>query len=76
MILQCMKIVMFRHNCGFLYYEERTTGVFFRMATTNPPAALHGVKNGDDAVSAGEISETSKIYLKNNLIILKHYEVS
>ena len=52
---------MFRHNCGFLYYEERTPGVFFRMATTNPPAALHGVKNGDDAVSVGEISDTSKI---------------
>jgi len=31
------------------------------MATTNPPAALHGVKNGGDAVSAGEISDTSKI---------------
>jgi len=56
-----MKIVMFQHNCGILYYEERTTGVFFRMATINPPAALHGVKNGDDAVSVGELSDNSKI---------------
>jgi len=57
-----MKIVMFQHNCGFLYYKERTTaGVFFRMATINPPAALHGVNNGDDAVSAGELSDNSKI---------------
>jgi len=53
---------MFQHNCGFLYYKERTTaGVFFRMATINPPAALHGVNNGDDAVSAGELSDNSKI---------------
>ena len=29
-----------RHNCEYLYSEERTTGGFLRMATNKPPCVI------------------------------------
>ena len=30
-----------RHNCEYLYSEERTTGGFLRMATNKPPCVIN-----------------------------------
>jgi len=32
--------LLWRHNCGYLYSEERTTGGFLRMATEKPPCVI------------------------------------
>jgi len=32
--------LLWRHNCGYLYSEERTTGGFLRMATNKPPCVI------------------------------------
>jgi len=33
--------LLWRHNCGYLYSEERTTGGFLRMATEKPPCVIN-----------------------------------
>ena len=32
--------LLWSHNCGYLYSEERTTGGFLRMATNKPPCVI------------------------------------
>jgi len=36
--------ILWGHNCGYLYSEERTTGGFLRMATEKPPCIINTIK--------------------------------
>ena len=53
--------LLWRHNCEYLYSEERTTGGFLRMATDKPPCVM--------------ISATSYNYhLESKHIITQHHK--